>query len=117
MGSNPHKKLGEIGKKYGDIFSLYYGAYPIVVLNTLPIIKEAFRKDIFSGRPNHLLAMELSKDGITFNDGVAGYEQRRFTLKTLRDLGFGKESMEKLIEEEVKELIEHFGYFNEFTIR
>jgi hypothetical protein len=48
--------------------------------------------------------------GITFNDEKAGYEQRRFTLKTLRDLGFGKQSMEKSIQDEVKELVEYFRY-------
>ncbi|OXA43400.1 Cytochrome P450 2J3 [Folsomia candida] len=109
LGATPHKKLGEIGTKWGPIFSLYYGSYPIVVLNTLPMIKDALRRDTFSGRPNHLLAMKLSRDGITFNDGPAGYEQRRFTLKTLRDLGFGKQSMEKLVEEEVHELVDYFG--------
>lgn len=88
MGSTPHKKLGELGKEYGDIFSVHYGQYPyvyhliylegqspreitppgnclyrIVVLNSLPVIREAFRQDVFSGRPNHLLAMKLSMDG------------------------------------------------------
>lgn len=28
LGATPHKKLGEIGTKWGPIFSLYYGSYP-----------------------------------------------------------------------------------------
>ena len=33
-------------------------------------------------------------------------EQRRFTLKNLKDLGFGKSSMEILIQEEIEKCIE-----------
>jgi hypothetical protein len=35
-------------------------------------------------------------------------EQRRFTLKNLRDVGFGKGSMESLIKDEVVDLIDSF---------
>jgi len=35
-------------------------------------------------------------------------EQRRFALKTLRDFGFGKKSMEAIVSDEVVELIDSF---------
>jgi hypothetical protein len=35
-------------------------------------------------------------------------EQRRFALKTLRDFGFGKKSMESMVADEVNELIDTF---------
>lgn len=46
--------------------------------------------------------------GISFNDGPAWMEQRRFTLKVLKSLGFGKSSLEGLVREECTRLI---GYF------
>ena len=41
------KKLGQI---YGDIFSIFLGTKTMVVLNSWPLIKEAFSKKEFSGR-------------------------------------------------------------------
>lgn len=45
--------------------------------------------------------------GIIFADGASWAEQRRFVLKTLRDFGFGKGSMESLIKDEVFDLVEY----------
>ena len=44
--------------------------------------------------------------GIMFSEGPLWKEQRRFTLRQLRDLGFGKTSAEDLIREEIHELVE-----------
>ena len=41
-----------------------------------------------------------------FANGQEWQEQRRFTLRNLRDFGFGKVSMESLIQEEVEKCIE-----------
>jgi len=46
--------------------------------------------------------------GILFCDGDHTWnEQRRFALRNLRDFGFGKESMEVLLINELQELISH----------
>ena len=44
--------------------------------------------------------------GIMFANGQEWQEQRRFTLRNLRDFGFGKTSMEGLIHEEVEKMVE-----------
>ena len=44
--------------------------------------------------------------GIIGSSGKVWQEQRRFTLRNLRDFGFGKVSMEGLIQEEVEKCIE-----------
>lgn len=44
--------------------------------------------------------------GIMFTEGQFFREQRRFTLRHLRDLGFGRTSSESLIQDEIHELIE-----------
>lgn len=41
-----------------------------------------------------------------FTDGDVFQEQRRFTLRNLRDLGFGKTCMESTIHDEINELID-----------
>lgn len=40
-----------------------------------------------------------------FSDGPFWVEQRRFTLRHLRDFGFGKSSMEEFIMEEIEDTI------------
>lgn len=42
--------------------------------------------------------------GITFNTGANWQAQRRFSMKVLRDFGFGKMSMITSIQDEIKEL-------------
>jgi hypothetical protein len=43
--------------------------------------------------------------GVFFSDGPFWVEQRRFTLRNLRDFGFGKQSMEGFIMEEIEDTI------------
>ena len=43
--------------------------------------------------------------GIAYTSGAVWREQRRFTLGALRDLGFGKRSMDIIIQEEAELLI------------
>ncbi|CAG7836820.1 unnamed protein product [Allacma fusca] len=106
-----HRQFTELGKKYGDIVGLYFADRPVVVLNNYKHIKEAFAENVFSGRViSHLtLYRNLGGNrGLLLSEGRPWQEQRRFTLKTLRDFGFGKKSMEALIMEEVNELINGF---------
>jgi methyl farnesoate epoxidase / farnesoate epoxidase len=44
-------------------------------------------------------------EGLIFNHGDDWKEQRRFTLRHLKDLGFGKKSMESIIQEEAESLV------------
>ena len=65
-----------------------------------------------------------SMPGVLGSNGSTWIEQRRYSLHTLKDLGFGKSSMEALIAEEVNELCKHLESFggkpidvrNEFNI-
>lgn len=43
--------------------------------------------------------------GVMFTDGDVWQEQRRFTLRHLRDLGFGKTSIENQMMDEIHELL------------
>ncbi len=47
--------------------------------------------------------------GIVGSNGQNWLEQRRFSLHTLRNLGFGKKSMEDIVAEEAEELCDHLA--------
>ena len=54
--------------------------------------------------------------GIAFTHGKDWEEQRRFALKTLREIGYTSSSMEDLILFEVEKLVRFFApYFSLFT--
>jgi hypothetical protein len=111
IGLPPEQGFAKLAKKYGSVFSVFFANYPIVVLTGLSTIKEAFKDEKFAGRPPLKIAKARSfgaQRGIIFSTGDTWMEQRRFTLKNLRDFGFGKGSMENLIKDEVVELVQSF---------
>jgi methyl farnesoate epoxidase/farnesoate epoxidase len=71
------------------------------------------KRDEFQGRPeveSWCIRNDGKKNrGILFSDGVHSWnEQRRFALRTLRDFGFGKQSMEGLLQSELQALVDRF---------
>lgn len=82
-----------------------------MILSGYETIKEAYGMWEFSGRqllkPFHEIVGGV-KRGLTLAEGQASVEQRRFALRNLRDFGFGKKSMESVIQEDISELLEIF---------
>ncbi|CAG7730888.1 unnamed protein product, partial [Allacma fusca] len=105
MGKSPHIVHSSCRKKYGDIYCLTIGRTRIVVLGNVQFIKDCFNDPNFNGRPAEMLFCILSQGqhGIIASEGQEWTEQRRFTLRHLRDFGFGKNLMENLIMEEVND--------------
>ena len=50
--------------------------------------------------------------GIVFTEGGGWTKQRRFGLKTLKDLGFGRRSIEEIVDREIDEIIDKFCSYN-----
>jgi cytochrome P450 len=101
----------EMSKQYGNVFSIDFGSTRGVILNDYKSIREAFNNDALSGRPKLRPWNERSggtPKGVLFTEGKVWVDQRRFILKTLRDFGFGKKSMEGMVQDEIKELAETF---------
>ena len=99
-------------EKYGPISSIYVGTRPLIFLSDLGLIKELYKQLEASGRPNNKPFHEIrfgSEDGtqrgLLASTGKEWQEQRRFTMRQLRDLGFGKSSMEDAINDEVEKLV------------
>uniref|UniRef100_A0AC34FN43 Cytochrome P450 n=1 Tax=Panagrolaimus sp. ES5 TaxID=591445 RepID=A0AC34FN43_9BILA len=96
---------------YGDLHTIWFGDTPVVSVNDFPTIVEKFVKngDSVSGREESTLFLEVTKNGpygITFIDGPLWKEQRKFGLKTLRDLGMGKDVMQEKVLHEVSCLLD-----------
>ena len=81
------------------------------LINDLDLAKELFDKEEFSGKnpPPFVRRHRFPNDvprGIAATQGHHWTTQRRFSLKSLKDLGFGRKSLEDSIHFEVEEIIE-----------
>uniref|UniRef100_A0A8D0L8X5 Cytochrome P450 family 2 subfamily AB member 15 n=1 Tax=Sphenodon punctatus TaxID=8508 RepID=A0A8D0L8X5_SPHPU len=101
-----------LAKSYGNIFTMWLGPMPVVVLSGFQAVKEGVitKADDLANRPETPFANALANGkGIIFSNGHTWKQQRRFGLSTLRKLGVGKKSMEHQIEEEARLLVETFA--------
>ncbi|CAG0919875.1 unnamed protein product [Notodromas monacha] len=96
-------------KKYGKVFSFKFGQYDVVIVCDYKIAKDINTWETLTSRPQYLFYhffMKYQNLGIIFSNGELWKQNRRFTLKTLRDYGFGKKKMEGTIYEEFNILLE-----------
>ncbi|XP_017294468.1 cytochrome P450 2F2 [Kryptolebias marmoratus] len=103
---NPLKDLEKLRQSYGDVYSLFLGSKPAVLISGLKAMKEAMvvKATDFAGRPQDLLIGDLTqRKGVILVDyGSLWRDHRRFALMTLRNFGLGKKSMEERIHEEIQ---------------
>ena len=85
---NLTKSFTKLSKKYGDIFSLFVGRTPVVVLNNYELIKSSFERMEFAGRPGNFSGtfFQKGKTGITTTEGRHWSTQREFLMKHLESL-------------------------------
>ena len=95
---------------------------PYVIIADYHLIKDVLKNEATASRPKLAPFQDLRPGGevkgvldkensdwvpgIIFSRGQTWTEQRRFTLRVLRDFGFGKSSMEDMLLEEVDKLSE-----------
>ncbi|CAG7723288.1 unnamed protein product, partial [Allacma fusca] len=107
FSATPHVAMGKWANKYGKMYQMYIGDDRHIVLSDLDLIKKALQHPSLQGRPRvEIVEFDGPSHGIPLNTGRAWQDQRRFTLRHLRDFGFGKNYMEALIQEEVVELLD-----------
>ncbi|XP_032443873.1 cytochrome P450 2K1-like [Xiphophorus hellerii] len=107
----PYKTLCELSKKYGSVFTVYFGPKKVVVLAGYRTVREALVSyaDEFGEREIAPIFADLVKHrGILFSNGETWKEMRRFALSTLKDFGMGKRVAEEKILEECGHLIQLF---------
>nr|XP_003703633.1 PREDICTED: probable cytochrome P450 304a1 isoform X1 [Megachile rotundata] len=91
----PYKTISYYIKKlHSKILTCYFGGFMAIVANDYESIKEILTREEFDGRATVIdvfKARAFGKElGIFFTDGSFWKEQRRFTLRHMRDFGFGR---------------------------
>nr|XP_046270083.1 cytochrome P450 2K1-like [Scatophagus argus] len=106
----PHKTLHELSKKYGPIFTVYFGPKKVVVLAGHKMIKQALvSHNAFSDKEILPIIKDLKlTHGIVFANGSSWKEMRNFALTSMKDFGMGKQACGEKIIEESQHLIDVF---------
>ncbi|XP_053328575.1 cytochrome P450 2G1-like [Spea bombifrons] len=101
----------KLWKKYGDVYTLYFGSSPVIIICGYQAVKEALvdQGEEFGARGNLVTMNKFTQDyGIAFSNGERWRTMRNFTLRNLRSFGMGKKSTEEKIQEEAQYLVEEF---------
>ncbi|XP_037799520.1 cytochrome P450 2L1-like isoform X1 [Penaeus monodon] len=107
-----HDQLQMLKKKFGNIISWRMGSRIFIFFCDYKTIKAAFSKPEFSNRPDlysFTVFNRFTETGIIVSNGQIWQNNRRFTLRHLRDLGMGKTRLEEAIQREAVCLVEDFA--------
>ncbi|AWP08864.1 putative cytochrome P450 2F2-like [Scophthalmus maximus] len=108
---SPLADMEKLAKRYGNVYSLFIGARPMVVINGVQALKESLgRQRCFllgeTKKPNGQSCRSTHAPGVVLADfGPCWRDHRRFGLMILRNFGLGKRSMEQRILGEIHTVI------------
>ncbi|XP_075043098.1 cytochrome P450 2F3-like [Mixophyes fleayi] len=103
--------LMKLKDNYGQVYTLYLGPKPGLVICGYNAMKEALidQNEIFGERGDYPVFMNfIGLHDLSFLNGEKWKERRRFALLTLRNFGMGKRTVEERILEEAQFLIKEF---------
>lgn len=101
-----HKRCMELAKVYGPVVRFSMGIKDVVFLNSYESVKEILSRKEMLFRSENNVVSQIEYQGIGTLNGDDWKQNRNFCLHVLRDLGFGKRSMEDHITEEAQFLLE-----------
>ncbi|XP_023340901.1 methyl farnesoate epoxidase [Eurytemora carolleeae] len=113
MISYPYRMMYKVAQKYGNVMKVGLGMQDWYVLSSFEEIQEFSMTDFsVSHLPSKTFDELYSFDrplGIIFPDGALWKDQRKFGVKTLRQLGVGKSSLEDKMVLESSKLVQYMN--------
>ncbi|XP_014678200.1 PREDICTED: cytochrome P450 2J3-like isoform X1 [Priapulus caudatus] len=110
LTNHPYLKFTELSKKYGSVFTVWFGSLPVIIVSGYDAVYEAFatREHDFMERPHLTIPRKLfGYDGLIFGAyGERWKNTRKFTMTALRDFGVGKATLEERIIAELEAVTE-----------
>ncbi|KAK4295179.1 hypothetical protein Pmani_032235 [Petrolisthes manimaculis] len=117
LWQTPKVALTRYANTYGGVMSFRVFSQRSVLISDPDLMRTALADPAFSGRIDLILFRARDKIitgqdydplGILGTSGEAWKSQRRFTLRTLKDLGLGRQTLEPIMQSELEELIDYF---------
>ncbi|XP_073497693.1 cytochrome P450 2B4-like isoform X1 [Phyllobates terribilis] len=106
------KSLLSLSEKYGEVFTVYLGSRPVIVVTGYKAVKEVYvdRGDDFLARGDVACFDSVHKNyGIAFTSDMERWrELRRFSASAMKDFGMGKKTVEDQIQDEALCLVTEF---------
>lgn len=107
---NIYQYLNNVSKTFGPVAGFFMGPLqtPFISVCGAEAVKEALNNPDLDGRPDTPVGRSRTAGlglGILFDSGAMLIEQRRFALRHLRQLGYGKSSSETIIQDEILDLL------------
>ncbi|XP_066271325.1 steroid 17-alpha-hydroxylase/17,20 lyase-like [Branchiostoma lanceolatum] len=114
MGADPHIRMTQMARKFGDVYQVWIGMEKVVVINDIDLAKEALVKngDDFAGRAPLPTTNLLSNSGmgIAFADYGRGWRiHKKLTHSSLKMFGNGMQQLESRVSEEADWLCSHLA--------
>ncbi|XP_076038333.1 methyl farnesoate epoxidase-like [Oratosquilla oratoria] len=116
-----HIRYHDMMKDYGKVLGLVLFNMRIIIIGDYNVAKEVFRRDEVTARPSRVLTnaragqKEYNPDksfGILWASGKNWHDNRRFSLRNFRDLGFGKDPAQHAIHGQASLLVEQLASQN-----
>ncbi|NWI14537.1 CP2J2 protein, partial [Crypturellus soui] len=104
--------LAELTNTYGNIYTVWLGQSPVIVLNGYRAVKDGLvtHSEELSGRPlTPFYADMMGEKGIFLTSGHTWKQQRRFGMTIIRSLGLGKNNLEHQIQMEACHLVDNLA--------
>ncbi|XP_058122926.1 methyl farnesoate epoxidase-like [Anopheles ziemanni] len=98
-------------RQYGQIVGVRFGQDRIIIVSGREAIRTMYSMVQFDGRPDGFFFRMRSfgqRLGVALADGPNWEVQRKFAVRTMKQLGMGRNEFVRVIEREVHELVENF---------
>ncbi|XP_028398194.1 cytochrome P450 1A1-like isoform X2 [Dendronephthya gigantea] len=113
LGFNPHLSLTKLSQKYGDIFTITFGSYNSIILNSIDSVRETLvkRSRVYGGRPQLYSFTEIRAGlGILFIDQTPKYErQRKLAIRSLHRTFYEAKNLDVILNKEAIKLLGEFS--------